>query len=318
MKLKKIYEFIALLFILSIPMQPIFTKVGFFGLAFIVCIICLIQTIKRGGKVILTSFEKMQIMLIFIMLFSLLMGVHKYERFKYVFGIIRYFIFVSCVYRIIEYNLKEEKEKKFDIIINKILNTFCLGTVLISIYILIVEPSTNGYYGRMGRYVYENYGTYITYSYNLIISLCWLIYNIFKSNNKGIKKIIVILIFLFLTYCSLLNGTKKILASITICIVGHIFLSNISITKKLLIFILAIIIGIFSYKLITTNEYLNLIIGQRITMYMNSIFEDDMVKDDVDFSTRERALMREEAVKQFFNNPIIRKWNIFIYVLFWR
>lgn len=307
MKKLNLYKLISILFILSIPMQPIVTNYIYYFLAFCVCFFTLLVFVKFSKNLEFTSYEKMEIFLIFFMILTLIFGGHLLEKCKYISGIIRYFVFISCLIRLVEFSIKNEKKisDKLELrkeVISFILNIFTIGTTIISIYVLIKEPSINGNYGRMGRVVYDNYGGYMTYSYNLIISVFWTLYMFMKKNSNNKKRKLYLMELIILIPCMFLNGTKKSLFALVIYFVGYIFLYNKIGIKKIIYLVVTIMVIAFSYKFITTNSYLNSIIGYRLNFFINSIVQKDSTT--ADFSTRERASMRKEAFNCFLSNPV--------------
>lgn len=300
MRVKRICKILSSLFILSIPMQPLFTIVGFNILAFLACFMMLL-IILIDKKVSFTKFEKTEILFIILMILSLMMGDHLIEKIKYVFSIVRYIIFIFFSIRLAEYSMKDDENYNVHKLIDRILGLFTVGTILISIYCLISEPSNNGYYGRMGRFLFDNgYGGYISYSYDLIISVLWLIYKILDKNNKNRK--IYILGLCILLPCMMLNGTKKnIIAMIVFFVLYCIFNAKNPLDAFLKVLILGIGI-VFLYNFIISNDYLYSVIGYRIELYVKSIVNDDI--ETFDNSTRDRTLMRKEATQYFKESPI--------------
>lgn len=309
MKKINLYMLISILFVISIPMQPIVTKYVFYFLAFLVCIFTLALYIKNEKDLRFTSYERMEILFILFMIATLVMGGHFYEKLKYVFGIIRYFIFISCLIRLLDFSIKKEEgqeknqQERKKKIISIILNSFTIGTVIASIYVLIKEPSINGNYGRMGRVVYGgDNGGYIIYSYNLIISVFWSLYNFMRKDLPVRNKRIYLYAIILLVPCMLLNGTKKTLFSLAIYFFGYIFLNNKDVVKKFMYIIATILVILMLYKVVTTNVYLNSIIGYRLSSFINSSILKDTTLADA--STSERAAMRKEAFNYFLSSPI--------------
>lgn len=300
-KINKITELIAIIFIMAIPLQPIFRLEGFYFLALIVCIFGTIFALKNK-RMFLFKFEKMQFLFILLMFASLIIGSNQFERFKYVFGIVRYIIFVLFAIRLFLNAVPKNTENKAIYVARKILNSFMVATIIISIYIVINEPSVNGFYGRMGRYIYAgDYGGYIVYSYNLIISSLWAIFCFINEKIKK-NKFLYFVSLLVLIPCSLLNGTKKILIAIALFLIGYILLNDKKAIKKFSYIIICFFALFVVYKQITTNDYLNLLIGNRITSFINSFSNDSSAY--VDESTIQRSLMRKEASRYFLENPL--------------
>lgn len=295
-KKKNIFEIIAVLFIASIPLQPVVTMYGFYFISLLV-ILGGIVILSEKSKIPFSKFEKMQFFFLLLMIISLLIGEHTIERAKYVFGIIRYVLFIFMAMKVFLTLTPKDVENKGKFIIKKVLDIFSISTVLVSIYVLVTEPSTNGFYGRMGRYAFSgDYGGYIMYSYNLMISILWSIFEMFESSKN---KKFYILMLLILGPCALLNGTRKTIFAIALFLLGYILLASKNILKKSLYILLCVFLLFFAYKQITTNEYLKLLIGNRINSFISSI-----IKDSGDNSTTERSLMRKEAFKYFKESPI--------------
>ncbi len=299
-KIDKLKYFFGLLFILSIPMQPIFKMYGFYFIAFMTCALMFVSILK-SLKFKFTKFEFMEIVFIVMMLLSLVLGDHLLEKTKYVFSIVRYIVFSFFAIRSIYYYYPENCENKAKNTFEKIFNVFTLGTIIISIYILLFEPSVNGNYGRMGRYVYNGaYGGYIVYSYNLIISILWSLFKLLDKNTKN-RKIYLFALILLLP-CAILNGTKKILFAIVLFCLGYVLVFSKNHVERFIKVILICIITLSSYYVIMHNNYLYSLIGYRVDIYIKSLNND--YSGYVDTSTRERNLMRKKAIDYFIDSPV--------------
>lgn len=295
-----IIEFVGILFVLSIPMMPIFTKMGYMLLGFLSAFL-LISYYIRNRKLFFTNFELMQIVFTGLMLISTLYAPKFSASWGHIMGNIRNIFF--CFIAVRCFDLKEKVgKKKEQRAVFKYFDIFTLGTILISIYTLIVEPSNNGYYVRLGRIVFDGeYGTYMMYSFNLIIAFGWAIYRFFNANTKK-RKVIIFLVLIFMFYCGLLSGTKKCIIAMLLFIFIYIVIKNKkNIVKLISIGTISIMMLVGIYYIVMNNETLYLSIGRRFESFFN-YFSDE---GEVDASTLRRASFRKMGLEYFWEHPLL-------------
>jgi len=282
------------LFLLSLPMMPIFTRNGYYSLGLIVGAITFIICLRKGFK--LSSFEKMEIVFTICILASLLYSYNLNSSIEVLTKNIRIVIFASAAIRMTFIINREIK-----ISIYTIGKYFVIGTLLISIYIYFAEFGMRRINNRYGEIVFsKEYGTYITYSYNLIISMCMLIYNQFyncKNNKQNMQNIIIIFV---IGYFTLISGTRKaVVIPIIFAIMIMASKNRKNIIKLIKYGILFSVFIILIYNIIMNVDSLYSIIGHRMESLLlgtSSVQDNSMI---------ERKLMREYAWQLFLQKPII-------------
>ncbi|MCH5166333.1 MAG: O-antigen ligase family protein [Erysipelotrichales bacterium] len=99
---------------------------------------------------------------------------------------------------------KQEDIKKSILLIG---NVITISTILVSTYSIIYEYIYLMKFSRLGTYLFAGqYGTRMTYTYNLTISIFFLLFNILNNINKRKSIIYLFLILIF----SILSGTRKL------------------------------------------------------------------------------------------------------------
>lgn len=282
------------LFLLSLPMMPIFTRKGYYILGLLVGAITFIIYLRKGFK--LSSFEKMEIVFTICILASLLYSYNLNSSIEVLTKNIRIVIFASVAIRMTFIINRDVK-----VSIYTIGKCFVIGTLLISIYIYFAEFGMRRINNRYGEIVFsKEYGTYITYSYNLIISMCMLIYNQFyncKNNKEKIQNIIIIFV---IGYFTLISGTRKAVVIPIIFAIMIIASKNRKNIIKLIKYgILFSVFIILIYNIIMNVDSLYSIIGHRMESLLlgtSSVQDNSMI---------ERELMREYAWQLFLQKPII-------------
>ncbi|MFT3950712.1 MAG: O-antigen ligase family protein [Oscillospiraceae bacterium] len=187
---------------------------------------------------------------------------------------------------------KIEKQTSF------LMNSFCLGTVLILVYTMLVEKDHifNGYW-RLGKIVFQNDGTFMMLSYCIIVSFIWAIFCAMAKKRK-----IYFFLILFLTFASILSGTKKTFIVFFMTMLLFILLRYRKHTVKLtmlMLCVIAILIAVYDCLLNITFLYQSL--GFRIESYLHSLADSS---SSLSASSLERAVMQDYAMEWFKDNPI--------------
>lgn len=298
MKYDNITKILTKLSIISIILQPI-VKMPIFYLITFLNIFFIVLKIIKDGKLTLNSYDVIFIIFICLCFFSKLYAISQPTA-NYTIKEVFFAYIIS--FSIGEYiNQKSDKniEKKF----LSLLNTFSLSTTAMSIYLLIFDLSrVLGTRDRLGRLLFQNYGTYIVFSYSLIIALCYTLWKIIYI--KKDKKSIIELIILFITSC--LSGTRKVLVCFIIfSILIFMFKYKKNIFKIFKLFFIGSIVIIVLYNLLITNENLYKIMGSRVENMVESIFNNNTV----DHSINERTLLKKLAISAFKEKPILG-WGV--------
>ncbi|WP_291652700.1 O-antigen ligase family protein [Clostridium sp.] len=289
-----ILNILNILFILSLPMMPLFTRNGYYTLGLIIVFFSFLIFIRN--KIYLTSFEKMEIVFTICIIGSILYSYNIGSSIDVLTKNIRIVLFSIATVR-----LSFILNKNIDISVYKVGKYFVIGTVIISIYIFFAEFGVRRINNRYGEIVFsKEYGTYITYSYNLIISICFIIYSyIFncKIKKEKIKTFLLgSLIFIFI----LLSGTRKaMIIPILFAIMITFINARQNAIKIIKYVIISLIVLIIIYYTIMNVEIFYNFIGYRIEslLAVNSSIKDN--------SMMERILMRDYAWELFLRNPVL-------------
>lgn len=294
MKKNLLLNILSILFLLSLPMMPMFTRKGYYILGLLTAFYIFIISLKNGFK--LSSFEKMEIIFTIYILMSILYSYNINSSIEVLTKNIRIIIFASVSIRMIFILNKDIKRTMY--IIGKY---FVIGTLFISIYIFFAEFGIRRINNRYGEIVFsKEYGTYITYSYNLIISICMLIFNYFFNCRNSKSKIRTIILITIIGYFILISGTRKALVMPIIFVLMMIaFKSRKNMFNIIKYGAIASVFIIIIYNIIMNTENLYNIIGYRMESLLSFTAK---VKDN---SMIERALMREYAWRLFLDSPLI-------------
>lgn len=184
----------------------------------------------------------------------------------------------------------------------KLLDYFLLFTVILCIYLLIFElPKVINTRDRLGRTLFENYGTYITYSYYLIISLSYLIW---KFVYKKAKKIDYAF-FLILLITAVLSGTRKSLfCPVIFAVFVLLFKYHANFFKLLKIAVIGLLCFFAFYFVSLNNEILYKFIGRRLESLVSIVLKDDN-QATVDASLAERKQLQKLAMNAFKEKPLL-------------
>lgn len=286
----KLEEVLTGLFIISIPMNPIFTLNGFYLLGILQVLLFLFYCSKQK-RFRFTTFEILYFCFIVFNIISLLWS--PTGQMRIIMYIIIYFAFTVASIRNLDFIYKG----KIDRIIQFYGSCFLLGTILISIICIIYEyPLYNGAV-RLGTYLFaEPYGTRMMYTYNLEISIFYVMFMILANKNRF--RNIVLLV--FLTLCVLLSGTRKILVGMLVFYLAFIWFENRKQFLKIIKWLILLMIGaLIIYYFMMNNETLYMVFGKRIDEYLTYL-----LTGEGDASATERDLMISYALQLFRENPI--------------
>lgn len=306
-KTNDIYKLIIALFIASIPMMPIFTLTGFYVLGILVTVMFIMKTIKLRKMEKLSSFE------IFYFLFIAWNSLSLYWSVTGEKSVIRYmliyFTFTVSTIRLIFliYPNKDEGIKFFG-------KCYISATILISIICLIVEHPFGVGSKRLGTYLFAGiYGTRMTYTYSLEVSIFMLLYFLMETKTKK-KRIWYLVELLFITFCTLLTGTRKIILGVIVYILMYILIKNRKNFFKVFAKMLIIAVIIFvAYQVVMKVEVFYNILGQRL----ETALEFKNGDEDADASMRDRSAMVDYAILKFKERPIIGKGSNAFHKLFY-
>lgn len=195
---------------------------------------------------------------------------------------------------------KEERIKYF----HKIVYSYTITTVIISLYMLIYELPLTGGWGRLGRITFAEEGQ-MFYSYHLIICITYLVY-LLLLKNKSMNKVINSLMLGILIVAGISTSIRKVLiAPLIFLIIGYILKAKFKPSKIIKYSIFIIIVATSIYYIITKNEYLYVIIGRRVDSLLNSLlYDNNMSGVYTDYSIIERNLLRVNALNLFKQYPI--------------
>lgn len=293
----KIYRLLSALFILSLPMMPVFTRNGYYILGLLTFLISSIIFINKKDK--LSSLEIMELIFTLLIAYSLIYTISKEYTTQILSLNIRLLIFSFAAIRLVLYCTKNE-----EIMIEFIGKYYVLGTILVSIYAFFYEHGKHNADNRFGGLLFGGqYGTYIFYSYSLFISISFLTFVILVKKHKSSKKNILYLVYwIFIVFCIFINGTRKVLIELLIFGAISIVLLYGKKPKKIIQWtIISIVTLIIAYFVIMNNEYLYESIGERIVSFFNYMATGEKVADASAFT---RNQMRDTAWILFRQNPI--------------
>ena len=188
------------------------------------------------------------------------------------------------------------REKKS---LQKLLDYYVFGTVIISVYCFIQDISTLNSWIRIGRNAFEIAGqNQIYYSCILIYSMLIVLYRLFCSD----KKIFYGVVFVFLYVCGALTAVRKCLVIPIVFVLVFVALKNRKNAIKFISsFILIIVLCLLVYYLI--SKYVPSMYS-RIQSLISDIITNASGNSSGN-SFEQRKWLREQAWIQFKNNPII-------------
>lgn len=303
-KLEKLYKAIAILFISSIPMMPIYTISVHYILGFL-CMLCyFINIIQRKKINKLTGFEISYTILIIYALFRVDSNLaDKYEDYaSYGYYMVKNMLFnfvsIVCAIRLLNLMTKSIKET-----INIIGKTFVVSTILIAIYTVIYEYAILHSSARLATYVFTGrYGERMTFTHNITVSLLFVTYQMLNiaenTKNKPIKEGVILI---FLLIVAILTGTRKLFLVPILFVVFYLLIGKKitlkSAAKYLVILLIVAMIGIYAIMKI---DFLYDLLGHRID---SLIMEVTGEARDPSSSQRDRMISR--GLEYFSEHPII-------------
>lgn len=299
MKINNISKALSNLSVIAIILQPLIGMTGFYAITFLEIGFVFLRILKYK-KIMINSYDVTFITFIFLAFVSKLYAISQ-QTANYAIKelIISYMISFS----IGEYiNQKDEVNNEKKII--TLFDTFTTSTTIMSIYLLIFDlPRIIGTRDRLGRLLFDGYGTYIVFSYSLIIALCFLIWKIIYIKKTPCS--LIELMIIFITSC--LSGTRKVLVCFAIFSI-FIFLYKYrkNALKTLRFISICAICIVLLYKIIITNQKLYKIIGNRIENMIESVMFEANVNDA---SINERNQLKTLAFQAFKEKPILG-WGV--------
>ena len=305
MKFEKLYKGIILLFILSIPMMPIFTINIHYLLGFICIAMYFIDVIIRKKIIKFNIFELMYtVFIIFSILridekivYSANRTLFEYNKDSYYMIKNMIFSFYSIMVCIrVLYSIYKDMFKTVEVLGK----TFFIGTVIVSFYCIVYEYFIIGDIQRLGMYVFANeYGTRITYTHDITISLFFIMYNIF--NKKGKRDLLYLVLFLMILMI-LLSGTRKLIIALILFIIIYQLFNNKKDIRKIITYATIFIISLpIVYYLMMNIDFLYNLYGNRI----ESIIQEVVFEDGEDDSAIQRNRMMDKAMEYFKEEPIV-------------
>ena len=199
------------------------------------------------------------------------------------------------------FSLQEERI----IFIKKLMYIYLCTIVLICCYLLIFELPILGIWGKLGSKLFKNVGLTV-WTYHLCFALNFCIYFILKKFN--IDKHVPfkeILFFVILLICSYLSSVRKVILSPILFFSFYMIIMNRENLFKIFKYIfISIVIFSITYYIITSNERLYLVVGQRVESLIANIFDLNISSTFIDYSRIERNKLAENAINLFKEYPI--------------
>lgn len=298
-KILSLYKLLSVILLFCIPIEPLIGKVYyFFKIIYIIFFLFInICWSKKNKK--LNKYNVIFFTFIIYSIFSIIYSGHKQSSISMGVELLINFLISLGV----AFNIRiQDNDEKAIIIIRKLMDAFVLGVFVITLYLLIFNLPYLGRWERLGQTLYLNYGSYMVYSYCEIISITYLIWNIFFSdiNIKNNKFKIIILITQIIG--ALVSGTRKsLLCPIIFLFIYIVFKYKKKIFKLLFYLIISLVFIFIGYKIMMSNTTLYNRIGIRIESMVQSITQ----KTTEEGSINERTLLRSLSMKAFKENPII-------------
>lgn len=186
-KIGNIYYLLTMLLLFCIPIEPLIGKL--YKLLKILYIFIFIIFFfswrkKRNVNIYYLIFS----IFVFLACFSIIYTGHKQSSISMAQELILNFLLALGISFKIRVNNDLENANSE---IEKYFYSFSFGTFVITLYLLIFELPNLGRWTRLGQELYSNYGSYMVYSYCEIISMTYLIWNLFLTEKKRKKSIFI-------------------------------------------------------------------------------------------------------------------------------
>ena len=288
-----------------IPIEPLIGK-GYSILLYAFIGISLVSVCVKK-KINISIYELIFMFFILICFMSIIYSGHKNSSTSMARQLLTNFLLAFSISQILIQGKNDDDRVK---IFTKLLDCFKYGTIFVTIYLVIFEMPNLNKWDRLGQELFEDYGTYIVYSYCLIISTCFSIWKLFFSDrglltqNKGkfyFENLFNIIMLCILIYADVISGTRKCLICPVLFVVFYIVLKYRKKYTKLFIgIIIMIILSIIGYRFIMTNETFYNTIGRRI----ESMIQQFNGEEEADGSIEERNLLRTLSIQLFEKYPI--------------
>lgn len=292
----KCLRFLSYLSISAVILQPF---IGMNIYYVIICSMILLSIISffYNRKIRFNKYHILLAIFVLFCIFSKLYAISQEQANYAIKELILCFLSGFCISENIFYHDNINDKRYF----NKILDVFNYATCLLSIYLLLFDlPRIIGTHDRLGRLLFENYGTYMVLSYSLIISCCYGFWKLIYHNNSKID--ILIFIINFITGC--FSGTRKVMFCLALFVIIVIFIKNRKNGFRLIKYtLIAIICIIFVYNIITTNENLYKVIGNRVENIVQSFVFGKSIPNDA--SMMEREFLQLLALEAFNGHPFL-------------
>lgn len=190
---------------------------------------------------------------------------------------------------------------------------FIWSTILVCFYCIAVEGLTD----RLGREVFENGGTYIYLSLNILISGIFALWKVVYSEETRGKTTAWLQLVLIVAFC-MLSSTRKVILGLAACAVLLMAYKNKVKPLKLIIgffAMVAILAGVV--HLVFTVPELQQTVGYRFESMVSALLGNGS-----DASMNERDNLRNYALELFMDNKAIgigtEEFRVYAYSLFGR
>lgn len=305
MKFGKLIDFFAIISIVALIFQPMVGMKIYYVIVGVMITFTTIDIVKRN-KLKLNYYE---LLFVLFIIFCFISKIYAISQPTANYTIKELVMSFTISFFIVDYTQRNRKCEDYEQRYLKLLDVFTFATTILSVYLLIFElPKVIGTRDRLGRQLFESYGTYMIISYDLIISICYLLWKIVYKKSKLLPYTYVAIIILIIVAC--FSGTRKTLICpiifMTILLFYKYRKNFISILK---FSILGLIIVSFMYNIITNNENLYKIIGSRIENMVSTFFAKENESIEEDASIQERQLLKKLAIAAFYEKPLLG-WGV--------
>lgn len=233
-----LYEWIVVLFVLAIPLQPLFTKYGYYAAGGL-CMLFFTWCIRRFR---LIHFE---IYYALFLVYSIL-SVYRSPNGSYamVRAMLISFCFAICAVKLL-YGVTGDADKTVDFIGYWITK----GSVLVTLFCMVSEHPLKAGAQRLGATVFANYGSRMFLTYSLTLSMLFLLQKIMTGKAVKWNYIEILIVFAGIA----LSGTRKLLLIFAIFVVAYYWIENRKKALKIVQFLAIGAVGIIVLYYLFTN-----------------------------------------------------------------
>ncbi|BCJ93407.1 hypothetical protein acsn021_09760 [Anaerocolumna cellulosilytica] len=280
-----IYECVVILFLLAIPLQPLFTRYGYYAVGGL-CMVLFVWGIKRF------RFIQFEVYYALFLTYSIL-SVYRSPNgsFAMIRAMLISFCFAVCAMKLL-YGVMGSVDKTVDFVSYWMIK----GSVFITIFCILYERPFHIGGSRLGTTVFASYGSRMFLTYALTLSMLFLLQKIMTGKAVRWNYLEVLIVFSGMA----LSGTRKLLLIFAIFVVVYYWIEN---RKRALKIMKFLALGGFSifvlYYLFTNVTFLYNSFWVRFQMLF-----DFLETGQGDSSASVRFQMIKDAFQTFMSNKL--------------